>query len=73
MTVVLKTVNLTKAYHLGGFINRVKINALDEVNLTVESDKPVIISLVGESGSGKTTLAKVMLRLVEPTSGRAVV
>ncbi|MBZ0300251.1 MAG: ABC transporter ATP-binding protein [Anaerolineae bacterium] len=73
MTIVLKTENLNKAYRFGGFINRVKINALDEVNLTVESDEPVIISLVGESGSGKTTLAKVMLRLVEPSSGRAII
>jgi ABC-type oligopeptide transport system ATPase subunit len=31
----------------------------------------VIISIVGESGSGKTTLAKVLLRLVKPTSGSA--
>lgn len=73
MTTVLKTVGLNKTYHLGGFINPLKINALDEVNLTVESDKPVIISLVGESGSGKTTLAKVILRLVEPTSGQAII
>jgi peptide/nickel transport system ATP-binding protein len=41
--------------------------------LTVESDEPVIISIVGESGSGKTTLAKVLLRLVGPTSGSAIV
>ncbi len=73
MTTVLKTEGLNKIYHLGGMISRITINALDDVNLTVESDKPVIISLVGESGSGKTTLAKVMLRLVEPSSGRAVV
>lgn len=73
MTTVLKTDGLNKTYRLGGFINRVKINALDDVNLTVESDEPVIISLVGESGSGKTTLAKVMLRLVMPTSGRAII
>ncbi len=73
MTTVLKTEGLNKTYRLGGFINRVKINALDNVNLTVESDQPVIISLVGESGSGKTTLAKVMLRLIEPSSGRATI
>lgn len=73
MTTVLKTVNLNKTYRLGGFINRLKINALDNVNLSVECEQPVIISLVGESGSGKTTLAKVMLRLVEPTSGQAII
>jgi peptide/nickel transport system ATP-binding protein len=70
---VLKTDNLNKVYNLGGLFRRVRINALDDVNLRVESDQPVIISLVGESGSGKTTLAKVMLRLVDPTSGKAVV
>jgi peptide/nickel transport system ATP-binding protein len=73
MNTILKTSNLTKVYKLGGLFNRVTINALDDVNLTIESDKPVIISIVGESGSGKTTLAKVILRLVKPTSGNAFV
>ncbi len=73
MTTVLKTEGLNKQYHLGGLFSRIKINALDDVNLSVESDSPVIISLVGESGSGKTTLAKVMLRLIEPSSGRALI
>ena len=68
MNTILKTSNLKKVYRLGGLFNRVTINALDDVNLTIESDKPVIISIVGESGSGKTTLAKVILRLVKPTS-----
>jgi peptide/nickel transport system ATP-binding protein len=73
MPTILKTDNLNKVYKLGGFVNRVKINALDEVNLTIESDEPVIISVVGESGSGKTTLAKVILRLTKATSGSALV
>ncbi|MBM3131231.1 MAG: ABC transporter ATP-binding protein [Chloroflexi bacterium] len=73
MKTVLKTENLHKVYSLGSFLRGVKINALDDVNLRVESDQPVIISLVGESGSGKTTLAKVVLRLIEPSSGSAVV
>lgn len=73
MNNILKTSNLNKVYKLGGFLNRVRINALDDVNLTIESDEPVIISIVGESGSGKTTLAKVILRLTKPTSGSALV
>jgi len=73
MKTVLKTENLHKVYSLGSFLHRVTINALDDVNLCIESDQPVIISLVGESGSGKTTLAKVILRLIDPTSGSAVV
>jgi peptide/nickel transport system ATP-binding protein len=73
MKTILKTSNLNKVYKLGGIVNRIQINALDDVNLTVESDEPVIISVVGESGSGKTTLAKVILRLEKPTSGSALV
>ena len=73
MKTILKTENLHKVYKLGNLMRRITINALDEVSLTVQSDEPVIISLVGESGSGKTTLAKVILRLIEPTSGRAVI
>ena len=70
---ILKTEHLNKVYGLGGLIHRVRINALDDVNLSVQSDKPIIISLVGESGSGKTTLAKVILRLIAPSSGSAIV
>lgn len=73
MKTVLKTENLRKVYSLGSLVRRMTINALDDVNLCIESDQPVIISLVGESGSGKTTLAKVILRLIEPSSGSAVV
>ena len=73
MNTILKTSNLNKVYRLGGLFNRIRINALDDVNLSIESDEPVIISIVGESGSGKTTLAKVILRLVKPTSGSVLV
>jgi oligopeptide/dipeptide ABC transporter ATP-binding protein len=73
MKTVLKTDSLKKVYNLGSLIHRVRVDALDDVNLDVKSDQPIIIGLVGESGSGKTTLAKVILRLVEPTSGRAIV
>lgn len=73
MTTILKTEDLNKEYLLGGFPRTIKIQALNHVNIAVDTDKPVIISVVGESGSGKTTLAKVILRLVQPTSGTVTV
>lgn len=73
MKTILKTQGLNKVYHLGSFPRTVKVQALNDINLAVESEEPVIISLVGESGSGKTTLAKVILRLVQPSSGAVTV
>lgn len=73
MVVILKTEGLNKVYRLGSFLRAKTIRALDNVNITVESDKPVIIAVVGESGSGKTTLAKTLMRLETPTSGSATV
>lgn len=73
MKTIIRTEGLNKEYVLGGFPRNIKIKALNDVNITVASDEPIIISVVGESGSGKTTLAKVILRLVQPTSGRVIV
>jgi peptide/nickel transport system ATP-binding protein len=70
MTTILKTEHLKKDYRLGSLTRQVRITALNDINLTIESDVPMIVSLVGESGSGKTTLAKTILRLVKPSSGR---
>jgi ABC-2 type transport system ATP-binding protein len=46
------------------------VTALDDVTLALE---PGIIGLVGANGAGKTTLIRILLGLLEPTSGRAVV
>jgi ABC-2 type transport system ATP-binding protein len=55
--------NLTKRY--GG-----AITALDGLTVDIE---PGIIGLVGSNGAGKSTLLKILLGLVEPTSGEATV
>lgn len=43
------------------------VRAVDDVSCTI--GKKEIITIVGESGSGKTTLARLILRLLDPTSG----
>lgn len=73
MKTIIRTESLNKEYFLGGFPRSIKIQALNDVNISVASDEPAIISVVGESGSGKTTLAKVILRLVQPTFGQVIV
>lgn len=73
MNTIFKAEGLNKEFVLGGFPRSINIKALNDVNITVASQEPAIISIVGESGSGKTTLAKVILRLLEPTSGQVTI
>jgi ABC-2 type transport system ATP-binding protein len=60
---LLTTDALTKRYP-GGVV------ALDGLSLTLE---PGIIGLVGANGAGKSTLLRILLGLLEPTSGGATV
>lgn len=44
---------------------------LENVNLTIEPGQ--FVTIMGPSGGGKTTLVKIMLGLIEPTSGEVLI
>jgi peptide/nickel transport system ATP-binding protein len=67
---ILKVENLTKVFKTGGIFFGKKFRAVDDVSFTLGGDSASIFTIVGESGCGKTTLARMILSLIEPTSGR---
>ena len=53
----------------GGIVRRERFVALEDLDLTIPSDRPQIIAIAGESGSGKTTLGRAVLGMTRPASG----
>ena len=61
---MIEITNVCKTYDTGN-------KALRNINITIEDGEFVFI--IGRSGSGKSTLLKMLLKEVEPTSGKIVV
>ncbi len=66
---LLDVKNVTKIFRIGSILSGKKLVAVDDVSLSIDSGKPVILSVVGESGCGKSTLCKMILRIHKPDKG----
>ncbi len=69
MEYVIETLSLTKTF--SDWWGRNKVYAVDDLNLRIHSNE--VFGLLGPNGSGKTTTIKLLLGLLRPTKGRALV
>jgi peptide/nickel transport system ATP-binding protein len=73
MQAFIRAANLVKEFPLRGTIfdafspRKKKVHAVDDVSFEIAEGE--VLGLVGESGSGKSTTGRLLLRLIEPTSG----
>ncbi|WP_066582534.1 dipeptide ABC transporter ATP-binding protein [Cellulomonas timonensis] len=70
---IISVEHLTRVFRLpGGRPGATReLTAVDDVTFAIP--RGTTTALVGESGSGKSTVAKIVLNLLEPTSGRVLI
>src|ERR1041384_4370322 len=67
---LLSVRDLVKVYHSSDGLFSAPARAVPAVNgVSLSISQGETLGLVGESGCGKTTLGRMILRLIEPTSG----
>jgi ABC-2 type transport system ATP-binding protein len=65
---IIEARGLSKMYRLGFWMTR-KVRALHELNLTIKPGE--VYGLLGPNGAGKSTTIKILMNLVQPSSGQA--
>jgi oligopeptide/dipeptide ABC transporter ATP-binding protein len=70
--IILKAQNLTKNFSVANVSGKKKgvVQAVSNVNFEIYQGET--LSLVGESGCGKSTLGRLLINLIEPTSGNVL-
>ncbi len=69
MNKLIEVKNLKKWFYVGKVVagKREALRAVDGVSFFINNKE--VLGLVGESGCGKTTCGKMLLRIIDPTSG----
>ncbi len=68
MDYAIETISLTKIF--SDWWGRAKVYAVDDLNLQIRPNE--VFGLLGPNGSGKTTTIKMLLGLLHPTKGHAL-
>ena len=74
MSTLIQAVDLVKEFPVRGSLfdafslHRAAVHAVDKVSFSI--DEGEVLGLAGESGSGKSTTGRLLLRLIQPSSGR---
>ncbi|MBN2129516.1 MAG: ATP-binding cassette domain-containing protein [Sedimentisphaerales bacterium] len=68
MDYAVETISLTKVF--SDWWGRAKVYAVDDLNLQIRHNE--VFGLLGPNGSGKTTTLKMLLGLLHPTKGHAL-
>ncbi len=68
-TEILRVEHLTKHFVKKGFLGpEIRVRAVDDASFSIKQNEVFVIA--GESGSGKSTIARLILRAIEPDSGK---
>jgi oligopeptide/dipeptide ABC transporter ATP-binding protein len=71
-TDLVRIERLTRAFSTGDGLMKRKRTMLAVNDLSLDVPRGRVTGVVGESGCGKSTLARLVLRLIQPTSGKVM-